>query len=682
MCGITGIVGRHALGESEHAAVVRMNAALYHRGPDGEGSIVAPNLHVAMRRLSIIDLAGGWQPLHNEDSTVSVICNGEIYNHVELRASLESRGHHFRTHSDCETIAHLYEEHGEECVHHLRGMFAFALYDSKARKLLIARDRMGEKPLYLLERDGLIAFSSEMGSLLRSGMVRFELDPGAVKLYMHYGYVPEPATAVKGVRKLPAGHLLSIDLDAWRVTQRCYWRLADAPPIDVEPVARIREELEVISELIIRADVPVGVGLSGGLDSSAIAALASRRRPGQIHALSVGYTGRPSVDERHQAHETASLLGMPFHDIEISDREVAELFPERAAWRDDPIADIAGHGYYALSRLARDKGIPVLLKGQGADELFWGYGWLQDALRLSMIKDAQNGAPVKDGVLSSLLPSSMSRGDLRAYAAKKSGQLLGWDRGHKDRNAPANQLIFYNTARTYQRGAAAYERVVSPAWQQFAAHTNPAALFTFERPWKDLPTLLTSLACSTYLIENGMVQGDRLSMVNSVELRLPLCDYRFAEIVVGLRKARPDHDLSPKEWFRKAITPLLPEKVLHRPKRGFTPPSAKWIRLLSETYKLSLRNGYLVDHGVITAEAAETLTEPHSRASMWPESTYKCLVLEFWCRAMQHAASVSPTPSTYRTPASAHESYTRSRDGAFKMPAGPSAHAPVPSRTG
>lgn len=667
MCGITGIVGRLALGESDRVAVARMNAALFHRGPDGEGSIVAPNVHVSMRRLSIIDLNGGWQPLYNEDSTVAVICNGEVYNHVELRAALESRGHKFRTHSDCETIAHLYEEHGEECVHHLRGMFAFALYDAKARKVLVVRDRMGEKPVYLLERDGKIAFSSEMASLLRSGMVRFELDPGAVKLYMHYGYVPEPATAVKGIRKLPAGHLLSIDLDSWKVTQRCYWRMIDAPAIDADPVSRIREELETISELIIRADVPVGVGLSGGLDSSAIAALASRRRPGQIHALSVGYVGRPPVDERREAEELAKILGMPFHDVEISEREVAELFPERAAWRDDPIADIAGHGYYALSRLARDKGIPVLLKGQGADELFWGYGWLRDALRLSMIKDAQGGAPIHDGLLTNLLPKSVSPAGLRAYAAKKAGQAMGWDRLN-DESAPPEQLIFYNAARTYQRGAAAYQRVVSDEWQQAAAGANPAALYTVPRPWGDLPTLLTSLACSTYLIENGMVQGDRLSMVNSVELRLPLCDYRLAEIVVGLRKARPDHQLSPKEWFRKAITPLLPEKVLNRPKRGFTPPGPKWIRLLGQTYKLSLREGYLVDHGILTAQGARTLTEPHSRASMWPETAYKCLVLEFWCRAMEHAASIGPTPSTYRTPACAYEAYMRRNDAELRRP--------------
>jgi len=667
MCGITGIVGRLALGESDRVAVARMNAALFHRGPDGEGSIAAPNVHVSMRRLSIIDLNGGWQPLYNEDSTVAVICNGEVYNHVELRAALESRGHKFRTHSDCETIAHLYEEHGEECVHHLRGMFAFALYDAKARKVLVVRDRMGEKPVYLLERDGKIAFSSEMASLLRSGMARFELDPGAVKLYMHYGYVPEPATAVKGIRKLPAGHLLSIDLDSWKVTQRCYWRMIDAPAIDADPVSRIREELETISELIIRADVPVGVGLSGGLDSSAIAALASRRRPGQIHALSVGYVGRPPVDERREAEELAKILGMPFHDVEISEREVAELFPERAAWRDDPIADVAGHGYYALSRLARDKGIPVLLKGQGADELFWGYGWLRDALRLSMIKDAQGGAPIHDGLLTNLLPKSVSPAGLRAYAAKKAGQAMGWDRLN-DESAPADQLIFYNAARTYQRGAAAYQRVVSEEWQQAAAGANPAALYTVPRPWGDLPTLLTSLACSTYLLENGMVQGDRLSMVNSVELRLPLCDYRLAETVVGLRKARPDHQLSPKEWFRKAITPLLPEKVLNRPKRGFTPPGPKWIRLLGQTYKLSLREGYLVDHGILTAQGARTLTEPHSRASMWPETAYKCLVLEFWCRAMEHAASIGPTPSTYRTPACAYEAYMRRNDAELRRP--------------
>jgi asparagine synthase (glutamine-hydrolysing) len=653
MCGITGIIGTVPLTDADHAVVDRMNDALYHRGPDGAGAYRAPNVHIAMRRLSIIDLASGWQPLYNEDQSVALVCNGEIYNHVELRAELIARGHRFRTGSDCETIAHLYEEFGDRCVDKLRGMFAFALYDSTRRRVLIGRDRMGEKPMYLAERDGQILFSSELGSLLRGHRVPFVLDPAAVKMFFHYGYVPEPATPVVGVRKLPAGCTLAIELDRWKVEQRCYWRLDDAPAIEGDPIQRLRDELEVIGDLIVRADVPVGVALSGGLDSSAIAVLATRRKPGQIHALSVGYTGRPPVDERHQAQELANLLKMPFHEVEIHDREVVELFPERAAWRDDPIADIAGHGYYAVSRLARDKGIPVLLKGQGADELFWGYGWLQSALKASMQKDAQGGAPIRDGRYSPLLPDGLSPGHLRGFAIKKAGQIMGWDRGFRDTDAPPEQLIFYNASRVYQRGAAAFDRITTPDFRERTRAVNPAALFTIPRPWPHLPTTLTSLACSTYLIENGMVQGDRLSMVNSVELRLPLCDYRFAELVVGLRKANPDHHLPAKAWFREAITPLLPPNVLSRPKRGFTPPTAKWLDLLAGAYRLSLTDGYLVSKGILSGDAARDMSKHHTRASIWPETLYKCLILEWWCRAMEQAASSDSPPSNRRTPAPA-----------------------------
>lgn len=659
MCGITGILARGNLSDEAHVAVERINAALFHRGPDGAGEYIAPQIHFAMRRLSIIDLNGGWQPLYNEDRTIALIANGEIYNHIELRAELEARGHRFHTHSDCEMIAHLYEEHGPDCVKFLRGMFAFCLYDTKNNRVIIARDRMGEKPVYLYEQDGMIAFSSEMGSLLRSGLLPFEVDPAAIKLYFHYGYVPEPATAVKGVRKLPQGSMLIVDLTHWKIEQRCYWRLQDAPPVEGDPIKKIREELDVISELIIRSDVPVGVGLSGGLDSSAIAALANARSPGKIHALSVGYTGRPPVDERAQAEWFAKKLGMPFHEFEIHDREVVELFPERAAWRDDPIADIAGHGYYAVSRLAREKGIKVLLKGQGADELFWGYGWLREAVHASIQKDAQGGKPIHDSLLKPMMPSGFSPAALRSYAAKKAGQLMGWDKGYRDEQAPADQLIFYNASRVYQRGAAAYEHITTREFKQKTLNANPAELFTIKRPWGDIPTLITSLVCSTYLLENGMVQGDRLSMVNSVELRLPLCDYKFAELAVGLRKANPDHNLSPKHWFREAIKPLVPAEILTRPKRGFTPPSAHWLNMLGDAYKLSLHDGYLVEHGILDKDATNIMTSSHSRASIWPETLYKCLVLEFWCRAMSQAASKHPIPSTFRTPAPSTESYAR-----------------------
>ncbi len=628
-----------------------MNRAMVHRGPDGEGEYSDEHVHIAMRRLSIIDLAGGWQPLYNEDRSLALVANGEVYNHVELRAELEARGHRFSTHSDCETILHLYEELGPECIHKLRGMFAFALYDLKNKRVMIGRDRMGEKPIYLVERNDEIWFCSELRCLLSGGVIPFELEPGAINLYFHYNYVPEPYTAVKGVRKLPAGSYLLIELEPWRVTEKRYWRLSDAPPVEGDPPKLIREELERIGDLIIRADVPVGVALSGGVDSTLVAALAASRRPGLIHALTVGYPGRPEQDERGLAAETAKRLQMPFHEVEVHPREVVECFPERALWRDDPIADPAGHGYYSVSRLAKEHGIPVLLQGQGADELFWGYGWVRDALEASFVKNSTGGHPRRGDPYTRILPNGIGPRTFKEAASRMAQRWLGWSQSHPDEGAPADQLIFYNGNASYQRARWLVRRMFPPSFAAQAFKMDPGSVFRRPRPWKDLPVMFTELICETYLLENGIVQGDRLSMINSVELRLPLCDYRLAELVVGLRKTQPDHRLPFKQWLKAAAKDLVPESLRNRPKRGFTPPHKTWMSHLIDAYRLSLENGYLVEHGVLAPEAAAEMTNHRFRLPIWTEAIYKTLVLEFWCRGMAAAAAnKTQMSSTHRVP--------------------------------
>jgi asparagine synthase (glutamine-hydrolysing) len=256
MCGIFGIINRNGLADGDRDLVRRLAAALVHRGPDGEGFAESGPVAVGMRRLAIIDLEGGWQPLWNEDESIAMVANGEVYNFVELRRDLEARGHRFRTGSDCETIIHLYEEHGSECVKHLRGMFAFALHDRRNGKVLIARDRIGEKPLYITGNGDRIVFASEMRGLVGAGAVPFEIDPAAVNLYLHYGFVPEPWAAVKGVRKLGAGHLLEISLEPWSVRERRWWAMEDAPPIDADPASTVRDMLEEVRRS--RGRGPVG----------------------------------------------------------------------------------------------------------------------------------------------------------------------------------------------------------------------------------------------------------------------------------------------------------------------------------------------------------------------------------------------------------------------------------------
>jgi asparagine synthase (glutamine-hydrolysing) len=632
MCGICGLVKRRRVADGDAESLRAMNRAMVHRGPDGEGEYAGDHVLLAMRRLSIIDLQGGWQPLYNEDRSIALVANGEIYNFIELRAMLMERGHRFRSGSDCETIVHLYEEYGLEFVQHLRGMFAIALWDVRKGRLILVRDRMGEKPLYLFEQDGKLLFASEMKALLQSGCIDFALDHGAIFDYFHYDYVPEPRTAIRAVRKLPAGHMLLVDVGPWTMEERCYWRMEEAPALSGDPVVLIREQLEQISEILLRSEVPVGVALSSGLDSSMVAALAARKSPGQIHALTIGFEGAGWRDERNGARDLARYLDMPFHELEISLDDVVTMFPQNCVDKDDPIADVAAHGYDAVSRLAREQGIPVLLQGQGVDELCWGYGWLRSAMAASTRKFETPHRVFDWASLRTLLPRNLHFTGLRDYALMLSGKVMGWGRtppGAKD------QLCFYDQSRTYRLGAYAAPKLFSPAWRESLRDHNPAALFTVPAPHPDLGVLLTTLACQTYLVENGIAQGDRLAMKSSIELRLPLVDYRLVETVIGLRKTQPDHQLAPKAWFKDVARTILPEWVLQRPKIGFSPPASLWMNVLREKYGPDVMSGYLVESGILNPDCVRMLLKPYSPLTPWPLILYKVLVLEYWARGMR-----------------------------------------------
>lgn len=372
MCGVAGIVSAQPMTSLQQERLLYMSDAMVHRGPDGAGSLLGSHVSLAMRRLSIIDLSGGWQPLYNEDKSLALIANGEIYNFVELRSQLESQGHRFRSRSDVEVIVHLYEEYGERCVDYLRGMFAFALWDERRKNVFLARDRMGEKPLYLFEQGDTLYFASELKALLRAGVVDFQLDREAVYQYFHFQYVPEPMTMIKGVRKLSAGTALTISIHPWSLRESRYWRMDDAPRLDDDPVSTIRTELERVSELIMRSDVPVGVALSGGLDSSALAALVARAYPGRLTAFTVGYEGRPRFDERREAKAIADYLSIPVHEVEIKTEDMVNAFPSLVWQTDDPIADIASYGYSAVMSTAHQHGVPVMLSGQGGTSSFGG----------------------------------------------------------------------------------------------------------------------------------------------------------------------------------------------------------------------------------------------------------------------------------------------------------------------
>lgn len=635
MCGISGAVSRKPLSPELRSAVARMSAAQIHRGPDGKGEFFSENVVLASRRLSIIDHEYGGQPLYNKDKSLALVFNGEIYNYVELRDSLTAAGHEFRTRTDGEVILHLYEKNPADFIRYLRGMFAFALYDTRRRRLILARDRMGEKPLYLFESDGQILFASELKSLLGSRLVPFKLDANAVNLYFHYQYVPEPLTPVKGVRKLDAAKVFVLDLDDWKIEEKTYWSMQDAVPIDGVPEEIIREKLEEVSNLIVRSDVPVGVALSGGLDSSVVAAFAVRRQP-DLYAFSVGYKGRPESDERGDAEKLARHLNIPFVDVELDTREIVDFFPALNFWRDDPIADIAGFGYYAVMRLARERGVPVLLQGQGGDELFWGYPQLRLAAQENFKKAALLSKPFWQS-----LRQTMSIGFPQALTAQGVSNWLcdlGGVRSNrrtiKKHLATADRLVFYDKSDDFASAAAQVRKFYAPQFSAELETESVYSLFDFDGDWNSAEVALTELVCATYLRENGITQGDRLGMASSVELRLPLVDHRFVETVIGLRKTRRDSELPPKHWLKQAAKTVLPDCVLDREKRGFAPPTREWHAALFAAYGESLRDGFLVGENILSSEGGRLLSKGDFPASATCPLSFKALVLEQWCRQM------------------------------------------------
>lgn len=633
MCGICGVVSHHP--QVDLDSLNAMSESLVHRGPDGEGRFDAPHLHMAMRRLSIIDLDSGWQPLYNEDRSVAVIANGEIYNYVELRDELQKRGHHLSTKSDIETIAHLYEDYGLDCVKHLRGMFAFALWDAKRNRFVLARDRIGEKPLYLYQTEDTIYFASELKTLVKANKIKFEFDAAAIQLYFHYGYVPEPLTPLASVRKLPAGHLLVVDAHSWKVEECTYWSIDDIPPLSGDPVKLIRQQLEELSALVVRSDVPVGVALSGGIDSSAIAALTARTYPGVLQAFSVGYPGRPHHDERELAKSFARSLKIPFHEVELSTEEQTEFFEELVYLRDDPIADISGFGYYAVSKKARELGVPVLLQGQGGDELFWGYDWVSQAARQTLRKQKYlSGGYLKGfGYLGLRLPSDFRPGKVWGWVKKGFGIPENWGAYYRDSHTDPENMVFMELVSDF---VSAREEMPNSYTSDFLKKTSgfpPESLHRFEHPWPDVPVALTKLIMQTYLLENGIAQGDRLAMANSVELRLPLVDYRLVETVIGLRRMYPDHALGTKHWFKQALKDLLPKDILSRRKQGFAPPIRRWHADIFQRYGKKLVDGILVQERLLTHEAAKHLATGVYPKVVVPVS-FKALVLELWARGI------------------------------------------------
>jgi asparagine synthase (glutamine-hydrolysing) len=557
VCGIAGIASRSGAVDPERLRA--MSATLVHRGPDSDGVLVDGPVGLAARRLSIIDLETGDQPIANEDGTVHVVQNGEIYNYRELRAGLERAGHRFRTRSDTEVLVHLYEEHGEGFAERLRGMFAVAVWDAGPQRLVLARDPFGIKPLYYRIDSGGLAFASELRALPRG-----EIDHDALEAFLAFNSIPAPYSIFREVRKLPPGSLLVWESGDARIAR--FSRPAPVSTADVrrDDTSELAEELRARLRDSVRAhliaDVPVGVLLSGGVDSAVLAALAAQESSEPVHTFSIGFAER-SFDELDDARSVATMYGTRHEELVLRP-DAALLLPALADAFDEPFADSSALPTYLVSELAASH-VKVALSGEGGDELFGGYyTYAADLLALRFGRLASGVRPLVE-----LLPSSGRKAsfDYKAKRFVRGADLPPLERHH------AWKEIFSPEARAELLGS----DPLSPA------RLDPVDLLRerfAETEGAELLARLQDVDLGLYLVDDLLVKTDRASMAHSLEARVPYLDPVVAGLAQALRTKLKVSGLRKKRLLRKAAAPLLPRPIVYGRKRGFSIPAAAWLR--------------------------------------------------------------------------------------------------------
>jgi asparagine synthase (glutamine-hydrolysing) len=599
-----------------------MCAAMHHRGPDDEGTHTdgATGVSIGMRRLSIIDVEGGHQPICNEDRSLWVVCNGEIYNHPRLRAELQQRGHRFATGSDAEVLVHLYEEYGEALVQALDGMFAFALWDENRGRLLLARDRFGEKPLFLHEHDGELLFASELTALVQAKPALRELDPAAIDAFFVFAYVPGPGTIAPGVRQLAPGHLLSWQRDGQRCHERAWWTASDERVSTRERWESVLAETTRLFEASVAArmisDVPLGVFLSGGVDSTLVALAAAKASSERLQTFTVGYDVG-AVSETAQARRTAEYLHSEHHEVTLTEQDVAARAPALLAGVDQPLADRALLPLNILSEFARPR-VTVALGGEGADELFGGYPryrWLERSRRA----EAALG-PAAAGSLGALLRGGAERAGSGQRAAR--------------RLAPASLLernLDWVTAERRDRRQALYgPRLAGVGAGQVLTDLGARA---GALNGNGTVRWLMHLDQVDYLPDDVLFKTDRAGMLASLEIRTVFLNRELADFAASL-----DTSVHLAGGGKALLRAMLPAGVLETPRLGryrktaFRVPAADWLRgPLADVLRAQPEHGVLYSEGYFAREAVRALVGEHlAGARDHSEQLWPLLALGLW----------------------------------------------------
>jgi asparagine synthase (glutamine-hydrolysing) len=565
MCGICGFFEHDGDRPIDRATLVRMNRAISHRGPDDEGYFDEHPVALAMRRLSIIDIDGGQQPVFNEDRSISVVFNGEIYNYRELRAELETAGHEFRTNGDTEVIVHAYEQFGEACLTKFNGMFAFALWDGRHERLLLARDRFGIKPLHYAEHGNRFYFASEIKAILAAGIPR-DLDPTALDQYLSHLAVPAPYTIYRAIRKLPAGHALVHDRNGSRILE--YWDINyDIVAQTAEFETTLQAQLGGAIGRQLVSDVQVGAFLSGGLDSATVVAHATPRMNTPLPTFTIGFREQ-SYDERPRARLIARKFGTAHTEEELAS-DLPDLATRALACFDEPFADYSALAAYAVAEVA-SRSVKVVLSGDGGDEIFAGYQTHYVHKLARLYRRVPEGIRAKFiRPLVQRLPTSMRRLSFD-YRAKRfiAGAELPFERGHL-----AWKEIFTEQGKS---------ELLSPEFQNQRTLAGEG-FSTFEEHFRKVRHLdplhqLLYVDAKTFLTNDNLVKVDRTSMAHGLEVRVPLLDNNLVDFMAQAPHSLLQRGLGSKRLLRRAMAASLPKSVVHGGKKGFTPPMPGWLR--------------------------------------------------------------------------------------------------------
>jgi len=632
MCGICGKLALEPGDTVSPALVKAMADTIRHRGPDDEGYYVSGPVGLGFRRLSIIDLQSGHQPLSNEDGSIWIVFNGEIYNYQELRSLLLSKGHVFRTQTDTEVIVHLYEEFGPECLQKLRGMFAFAIWDENFKTLFLARDRTGIKPLYYCLTKTALVFASEIKAILADPSVKREMAPEFIDRFLTFLYLPGEETLFKGIQKLAPGH--SLVYRDGHTTTRQYWDLHFREP---GPSHRRKDAEKDLANLLAEtinlhmiADVPVGVLLSGGVDSTGVLGFAAKGSDKKISSFTIGFAGAEVADERPYARLASDTFGSQHHEMTISANDFAAFLPKYVWHMEEPVCEPPAIALYYVSKLARNS-VKVLLSGEGGDEAFAGYQNYRNLVWLERIKSGLSPLNAAAAKGLSFVDAIFPMPRVAEYVALMKDRFPDYyySRTSNPHRTTGNRLGTVYSSEFLQ--AIDHEEALKPVrtLQARVRGQNPLDAMLY-------------IDTKTWLPDDLLIKADKMTMANSIELRVPLLDHKVLEFAASLPPSFKLRGTATKFILKKALTEKVPKQIRDRKKAGFPVPYDTWLRKdLKDLVWGVLTDRKTIGRGYFRKDAIEDLLRANSNGSDYSKEVFSLLNLELWQRTFLEGEQIA-----------------------------------------